>query len=101
MSGQDQPAGFTRAGSDPIFLLKSSSLAAVWRTDCWDLGWDQEAGRRGEVRGEPFQVGLFQVGPMDGLGIGRLLVRSGQEKAGWAFARFCLGQESGQESGSL
>lgn len=30
-----------------------------------------------------------------------LLVRSGQEKVGWAFARFCLGQEWGQESGSL
>lgn len=98
MSGQDQPAGFTRAGSDPIFLLKSSSLAAVWRTDCWDLGWDQEARKEGkEVRGD----GVFQVGPMDGLGIGRLLVRSGQEKVGWAFARFCLGQEWGQESGSL
>lgn len=27
---------------------------------------------------------------MDGLGIGRLLVRSGQEKVSWVFARFCL-----------
>lgn len=36
-----------------FFLLKSSSLAAVWRTDCWDLGWDQEVRKEGrEVRGD-------------------------------------------------
>lgn len=41
-SGQNQPAESTEEGRSSLPFEKLP-LAALWRTDCWGLGWEQEA----------------------------------------------------------
>lgn len=73
-----------REGGGPVFLLKSS----LWLL-CGELTVGDSVGAGGQGR-ERWEVMVAIPGGADGWvghAIGRLLVRSGEEKVGWVFPR--------------